>query len=410
MKTAEPLRPLELRADETSIRTATRRRAPLKIADAYLLRHIVGATLRGLLWFAGLLLMATVIAAARRVVDGSLGLPGVWDLVSTDIPRVLLFTLPMSVLFGAVQTFADLSAKGEATALQIGGMSVGRMMRAPLLWGALVGLFVFVLQERFVPQTQQKKQHILALSALKYAPPREDFRLNDPFDGQGALKSIIQAKILDIKNGEMTQPVVQFYGSNRHLYKQITAPRGVWNASRRKWILKNAVVTLIGKSGNATVTPRDIEYSMPSPGELAQKSLTLEQHLNRGDFEMASISDLRDHRARLQNRFDAQNSDEQAGTQKLIRSLTYGIHDKIATPFVCLFFVLIGAPLALRLQRSGGGFSMGISLAVLLGYNLFWSWVWAVGRSGEVNPILFGYLPLAATALTGIVFFWRKAR
>jgi len=90
--------------------------------------------------------------------------------------------------------------------------------------------------------------------------------------------------------------------------------------------------------------------------------------------------------------------------------MTYGIHDKAATSFVCLFLVLVGAPLALRQQRAGGGYSMGISLVVLLIYYVLWTWAQALGRTGEVNPILFGYAPVLLTAAVGLVLFWKKNR
>ncbi|HVF85844.1 MAG TPA: LptF/LptG family permease, partial [Abditibacteriaceae bacterium] len=92
--------------------SARPRRWPIKIADAYLLRHVAEATVRGLFWFAGLLMMVTVITAVQRVVNQSLNWVGVFQLLATELPRVFVFTLPMSVLYGTVQTFADLSSKG----------------------------------------------------------------------------------------------------------------------------------------------------------------------------------------------------------------------------------------------------------------------------------------------------------
>ncbi len=405
------------RAKATSSRTknaARRRHSPLKVADAYLLRQVIGATLRGLLWFAGLLFVTTLIAGIRRLVDGTLNAAGLWHLVLSDIPRIFVFTLPMSLLFGTVQTFAELSSKGEATALQVGGMSVGRMMRAPLLWGALVGFVVFVLQERFVPQTQQTKQSIIAQSAVKSAPDKSDLRISDSgaMNAKGALKRLILVRKLSFKNGVMQQPRIQFFNDEQRIVRQIDAPRALWNATSGKWKIAGAVITDISADGSKVkiAPPRDIEYSMPSPGELGLRTMTLAQHLNNGDLEMASISDLRTHRAELQKTLLRQDESSQITTRRLVDCMTYGIHDKIATGFVCLFFVMIGAPLALRPQRSGGGFAMGISLVVLMSYYILWTCAQNLGRGGEVNPVVFGYLPLVVTATTGLVLFWKKAR
>lgn len=389
------------------------RRWPIKIADAYLLRHVIEASLRGLLWFAGLLIMVTVITAVRKVVDQSLSWVGMLQLLATEMPRVFVFTLPMSVLYGTVQTFADLSAKGEATALQVGGMSLGRMMRAPLWWGLFAGLCVFVLQEKIVPVTQQNKQKIITESLIKTAPARENFRISDPPDSKSALKSIVQAKSLDFQTGVMVRPRIQLFNSDQRVYLEIAAQRGVWDIERGKWHLFG-VETLMHSSNNKTPIQTgsggELFFDLPSPDAMGRKTMTLEQHLDKGNFELASMSDLRDYRTKLQNELSAQTPEEQIETRKLINSMTYGIHDKAATSFVCLFLVLVGAPLALRQQRAGGGFSMGISLVVLLIYYVLWTWAQALGRTGSVNPILFGYAPALLTAAVGLVMFWKKNR
>ena len=259
-----------------------------------------------------------------------------------------------------------------------------------------------------MPQTQQSKQNIIAQSMIGVSRP-QPFRLSDPSDGQGALKSVIQAKLLDIGRGTMQQPVVQLFGENQHLYKQIAAPRGVWRAETRRWILQNAIVTLISGDKVVVSPPRDIEYSMPAPTELGRKTLTLTQYLNDGYYEFASISDLRAYRDVLLAQ-KPRNSADSHLRQKRINSMTYGIHDKITALFLCVFLVLVGAPLALQSGRTATGFSMGLSLAVLLGYYLLWTCTLALGRGGEINPIALAYFPLGVTATVGVFLFWRKAR
>jgi lipopolysaccharide export LptBFGC system permease protein LptF len=73
----------------------------------------------------------------------SLPMSTLFEFMWYQIPRIVQYALPMSVLFGTVQTFSDLSARGEMTALWAGGMSLKRMLRAPLLWGCILAAFVF---------------------------------------------------------------------------------------------------------------------------------------------------------------------------------------------------------------------------------------------------------------------------
>ncbi len=393
-----------------TIGAAPRRRGVLKIADGYLLRHMIEATMRGLLWFAGLLMTVTVIDVTRRLFNSSLDFAGMLRLLASELPRVFLFTMPMSILFGTVQTFSDLSSRGEATALQIGGMTLGRMMRAPLAWGALVGVFVFVLQEFFVPRTQQNRQKVIA-AAIRNSGAVANFQFTDPPDGPSEL--IVDAKLFDPANGRMTKPSLKFFDADGGI-QSFVAERGVWNIQTGQWTLYNVESGQVSKPGkDATGTGgtfKEMNFKIPSPQALTNKTTTLRQHFDKGNFELAAIPDLMRYRADLQNELRTQDSARRAKTNLRINAATYGIHDKIATPWLCVFLVLVGAPLALRPQRASGGFSMGLSLAVLIGYYVMWSAAQGIGRGGNVNPVVTGYFPVSVTLLVGLVMLWKKSR
>ena len=83
------------------------------------------------------------------------------------------------------------------------------------------------------------------------------------------------------------------------------------------------------------------DTKVPSPASMSSKSLR--EHMENKDFEMYSIVDMWSYREVLQNAASgsAENSDPVA-TAKLINVMTYGMHDKIATPLICLALVLVG--------------------------------------------------------------------
>jgi lipopolysaccharide export LptBFGC system permease protein LptF len=152
-------------------------------------------------------------------------------------------------------------------------------------------------------------------------------------------------------------------------------------------------------------------YGLPDPRLMKRKAMTIQEQLDKQNYEMLSISDLRAY-------LNKQPALLQTVTYPKIRervitrmkSLTFGIHDKIATPLICIVLVLIGAPLGVRPQRSGGGFAMGLSLAVLLLYYIAWSWVSQVGKAGYGVPILLAYAPLGLTLVIGAVLMKLKSR
>ncbi len=115
---------------------------------------------------------------------------------------------------------------------------------------------------------------------------------------------------------------------------------------------------------------------MPPPEFLKQAATTLQKRLQQGDFLMVSTPQVLRYRQALFSRLPAaRRMGTLHSTWRLIKSATFGIHDKFATPLICLAFVLVGVPLGTRSQqRGGGGGALGLSFVVLLLYYVVWTW------------------------------------
>ncbi len=423
-------------------KTASRRAKsrPLKILDRYVLRCLAASTLRGLLWFGGLLVTVAVITAARQISDKSLPLSSLVQLVSLQFPRVFLFTLPMAVLYGTTEAFTELSSSGELTAMLAAGTDRRQLIQMPILWGIALAVLSFCVQDFLMPRAETAKNALVARSVTE-AMGTGSLRYYDPPLGKGALRRIVQAQSFDPKTNVLTRPVVQFLDENQKLTLQISAERGVWNRDTNQWSFQNGKLTTFprqkpnapGESStrtrpSSTISGGKIESlsldfaelkrgDTPAPGILRGAEKSLRQHLEHGDFEVVSFAQLWDYRAQMQTQSadgsdnkssDGKSSDDRARDQTLIRGLTYGLHDKIATPLICIALVLIGLPLGLRPPRAGTGFAVGSSLVVLLGYYSLWTWTQASGAKGQGNPALWAYLGPLVVASVGTTLLWRK--
>ena len=396
----------------------------MKIADAYLLGSVCEATLRGLVWFAGLLFAFSVITAVRRVVADQLPLIVMMELVAYQMPRVFLFTLPISVLYGTVQTFTDMSTRGELTALGAGGMSLPRMVRAPMLWGAILALCALMLQESIVPKAQRQYQDVLVKRALETSAAQQDFEMTDlGSDGRGG--RIIFADVFEPKTRTLINPSITLFNEDKQVGMEIVAERAQWDIAAGKWIFYK---------GRSRVTPRLKSMSLPAgelppfvtwtnfdqlevnvlpdPKFLKEQGRSIQYHLDKKNYEMLSISDLRAYLLKHPSWL----TDEAAPKvreviQRRMKSLTFGIHDKIATPLICFAVVLIGAPLGVRPQRSASaGIAMGLSLAALLVYYVVWTWASQLGKGGLGNPYVLAYFPLTLTLVIAAVLMKIKSR
>jgi lipopolysaccharide export system permease protein len=394
-------------------KTGSRRggpRGPLTIADRYLFWQLVGATLRGLVWFGGILLVVIVLTSLRKMSQQALPITTLAEFIWYQIPRIVQYALPMSLLFGTVQTFSELSGRGEITALWAGGMSFTRMLRAPLLWGlVLVGL-VFVLQEFLVPGAETKMKELRTQKVAELGV-QNDFRYEHP--RTGPLKRVIQAAAFDPLTKTLIRPSVQLY-RDRDVYLQISAERGSWDQESELWDFYNARITTFpsGKSRSAASVEMFSQHLQKTAEEVGDPKALLAQqnsraeYLANGSFELVSLFELAAYRRELTQAQDRPD----VITRKLILGATFGIHDKIATPLLCLALILVGAPLGLRPQRSSAGFAPGMSLLIIMLYYFVWMTVSYPGKHGTANPYLMAYLAPALTALIGLVLVWKKNR
>ncbi len=392
---------------------------PLKIADGYLLSSVIAGTLRGLMWFGGLLLVFSIMAAMRRVMQYSLSHLLIVQLVIFQLPRLVLFTLPAAALFGSVSAFTEMSATGELTALGVGGMSLWRMLRAPLILGVFLSIGAFLLQENAVPWGGSSYQQMVQKASSQLGV-QTDFTIVDR-DNEGQVQRIISAQKFDSSTQTLTEPRIQIWNQDRRLATQITAKTAQWNEADGKWIFYDGTQYFFPEakpdSPNVLPSPVTIHFdkfvvnTMPNPKAMNNRTITLQENLENKNYEMVPISVLWNYRAKQPQYLNAATTSEvKARVTSRINSLTYGIHDKIATPLMCFVVLLLGAPLGVRPQRSGGGFSIGLSLLVLLVYYVVWSATNNIGKQGASAPLFLAYLPLGLVLGVGLIMLKKKSR
>ena len=392
---------------------------PLKIADSYLLSAVLAGALRGLMWFGGLLLVFSIMNAMSKVMKYSLPPMLMIQLVLYQLPRLVLFTLPAATLFGSVSAFTEMSASGELTALGVGGMSLWRMLRAPLILGIVLSISAFILQENVVPWGESSYQQMMREGSSKLGE-QTDFTIIDR-DNQGQLERVISAKVFDPASQTLTEPRIQIYNTDRQIATQISAKTAKWDDAKGIWIFYEGTQYFFPKAKQNAPTqspsPVTIRFqqfvvnTMPNPKAMNNKTITLQENLEDKNFEMVPIAVLWNYRAKQPQYLKAATSSEvKTRVSSRINSLTYGIHDKIATPLMCFVVLLLGAPLGVRPQRSGSGFSIGLSLLVLLVYYVVWSAASNIGKQGASAPLFLAYLPLGLVLGVGLIMLKKKSR
>src|SRR5260370_39929147 len=106
-----------------------------------------------------------------------------------SVPFIVAVTLPMAVLVAVLHVFTRLAADNEITALQAGGVSVGRLI-APVLGGAAaVALLSFLWNDQLLPRTNHQLR-ILQVDIQRKKPSLalKEQGINEVVAGGGVLR------------------------------------------------------------------------------------------------------------------------------------------------------------------------------------------------------------------------------
>ncbi len=406
---------------DSPIRT---RRGFWPLADGYLEANVVGGFLRGLMWFVGLFMAFVLVSGAQKVAQQKMPLSLLLQFIALQVPRIVVFTIPSALLFGTVSTFTEMSSRGEVTALMAGGMSLKRMLRAPLVAAIFLSVSAFFLQETIVPQCELRRGAI-GVAALQNAKASQIFPIIDKGE-TGKVERIIEADAFDAKNIVLTNPDIrinQADGTSLH----ITAQSARWDKTRGEWVFvkgRTAREPTLGRPKKSDQSGFGVVYFEEQsfraqmaldPASLSKTKRDLPQQLLDHNFEMVSLAELRAYRNDITNRVQRTQQSDPRNLKKIefwngeLRAATFGIHDKIATPLIVFAMLLIGAPLGVRPQRTASaGLALGLSLMVLLSYYLVWTLVTQWGKGGGPQPMIAAYLPFLVLAGLGAFLTAKK--
>lgn len=106
------------------------------------------------------------------------------QLVSLNIPWMLVLAVPMGVMFGSLMAFGSMSASHEVTVIKSSGGSLFRMMRPLIFISTLLTIFMFWFNDVVLPESNHKAKTLI--NDIKRKKPTfilEPGQFSDNIDG-----------------------------------------------------------------------------------------------------------------------------------------------------------------------------------------------------------------------------------
>ncbi len=339
--------------------------------DRYFLAELTPPFFGGLVVMTLILLLDRLFDLMEMIFRKGLSVGTVVEVFGLSLPFMLALTVPMAVLISVLVTFGRLSADFEILALKSLGVSTLRILRAPL--AAAVGVFVAmaVFNNTVLPEANHRLKNLLIDIAQKKPTvsleERVFNRLGDRLLYIGR-KDDRTNKVYEVLLEEKTPEGV----------RTILADSGRLGGKKDEYL----VLDLYHGEVHEAVEPQE------HPGTPVYRIVRFQEqrvvipinsrlvHRDRSfrtDREMSTrqlFQEIQRTRESIQH-LPRKDPIALKFKRRRISQLWVEIHKKYSIPFAAIVFVLLGAPLAIRMRRGGYGTAFGIAFLIFTVYYIF---------------------------------------
>lgn len=310
----------------------------------------------------------------------------IWQLTVALVPNVIAFTCPMAVLVGVIIGLSKMQGDSELTAIRAAGVGNLQITIPIVILGILLSIFAFSVNLSGVPFAARIVRGVALQTAL--------YKLESPIE-PGVFNTEIAGYTIYVKNGNFENGRWQnifIYNEDKsnNQARLITSKSGRIDSKDdlSELVLENAVVNTL-----------PIEYETGKPNKFISENIGQIRFgikTKRGELiEKISNSDKSLEELGIRELAKFEGKEKTEAELLLQRRLILSI-----TP---LIFALLGTALVLRFNRGGRGFGIFLALISLVAYYLITLLSEQLARTGTINVLTAGLIPLIISSAT---IFW----
>ena len=314
--------------------------------------------------------------------------PAILKFLLYKTPYFLNMTLPVGIALATSLAMSSLARESELTAMRAAGASILRVMVPISIFGLLVGVGNFYLEEKVMPPAEKAAARLSAqMMVLGMSPEfRSDVSLHIGTYWVN-IKTVSRGEngALQLNNVFLFERpqdyTVGFYMAEQGSYKN-----GVWRfPNAQGW-------HFVGK---AAAPPGSTDYQLDQfkAGEMnIYQPTNIEDIFAQPQATEKTLSELR------------QAISEQRAMHSDTRSLEISYYNRFSVPAACYVFAIVAPVFAIWFGRSGGFVGILLSiLMVMLYYNVYVISSDVFGEKGWFSPIVAAWLPDVLFVALGII-------
>lgn len=370
----------------------------LKLLDRYLIREVVPYFLLSLLVLTAIIFAQESSRFSELIVVSSrsgLPFPTVARVISSLIPGILVFTLPVSLLMGILVGLGRLSGDSEIVALGAGGISRWRMLApaaalAVVAAAAMVYVTFNVLPRSVRLLTDLKQNQSLVFEGLnseikprvfEESIPQKVLYIEDIDRARNQWHNIFlvdlgddpgDMRIVTATDGSLRQGIrsdmPELYLRNGTTHRLSTTQTEAPDQGERESASESAQAKPEA-AGEGKEKKRNRAQQNYTAQEFAEVTIGIEvPDERRAEYSGVDRSTLEVEEMSWTDLINYTPSDEN------LREWRAEIHKRIALPAACLVFALLGVAFGISNVRTGRSFGLLLGLAITITYYLVALW------------------------------------
>ncbi len=381
----------------------------LRLFDRYILKEIIPPFLIGLVVYSFVLLMQQILLLSELLIARGVPFKVVLNLLVFLFPSVLAFTVPMSVLMGILAGLSRLSSDAEITAFKTLGISYNRLLR-PVLVFSFLGFFVTAFLTLYLaPRANYKWVQTFSESVMT----RVQFNIN-PREFNDTIPNTV-IFVQDITPEMGWRNIFVYFATPPDEPKVILAREGRLNFYPEE---RRAALEL--RDGMIHAYPlHDIDdYRITSFGHYEEEldvegafpKIGAKKRVREKDIKELWIDSQRIKLELAEFLVDQKNPLMFNLKKKESRAHWIEIHKKIALPFACFIFALLGLPLGAFTKKGGRTSGFTLSIGIILIYYILITAGEQIAMEGRISPFVGMWGPNILFLIVGLYFFVQSVR
>jgi lipopolysaccharide export system permease protein len=368
-------------------------------------------------------LLQFMMRFADRLIGKGLDTWIIFKLIAFNLAWMLVLVVPMATLVATLMAFGNMSQNNEVTILKASGISLYKMIIAPLIGGVVVGYLLLLFNNDVLPDANHQAK-VLMQDISRQKPT---LTLEPGVFSQEVSNYAILVREIDKKTNELTNVTIYDY-TNPNKINVVTAHKGriFFSKDQTKLIMDlqngeihesgvgqtNLYRKIVFEKHRIAMDADQFSFQQSAPGgqrgdrELStsamviiedslikdrtvfEKSLAIEsnkyffmdsnyskstpfvENINSKNLIISRALD----KIKTAKNVVLSNYNKIEGVQKQIDRYRVEINKKYALPAACIIFILLGAPLGVMVRKGGFGMAASISLFFFVIY-----WAFLIG-------------------------------